>query len=309
MDLVFLELIGKLKLKKPKIISVIAENFSLIDFQAQFLRATISLPDVKQLPFPESKILIQFGPIHYGIQEIIENEGWTFFKYQMSNESDLCQKIWSDLATIKTRSIVFINSVSSFELCQTDESQLSVIKLCDRLKRLKGHFVIPLYQGPIFQDCNEISQMKQLEYISDAVIRVQSCVAGFYKKILWQQAESKTLLPNKMQTSYFTCKVAKFNWKNLLCFCDRKQVSHTYDPATNTERDSVSDNDSEYQDSGDDGDERVELNTISAKNDEDNDDIVLPYTRAQNPDQSRIFYYPDKDDDIDEDDPDNDLGI
>jgi hypothetical protein len=36
---------------------------------------------------------------------------------------------------------------------------------------------------------------------------------------------------------------------------------------------------------------------------------TLPYIKAQNPEQSRIFYYPDKDDDVDEEDPDDDLGI
>mgnify|MGYP006965676897 CR=1 FL=1 len=35
----------------------------------------------------------------------------------------------------------------------------------------------------------------------------------------------------------------------------------------------------------------------------------MPYTRAQNPNQSRIFYYPDEDGDFDKDSPDSDLGI
>lgn len=331
MDFLFLELIGKPISNPPKVITVVAENFSLLQDQARFLKALLAIPQVKELPFEShNKRLIQFGALQYEIAEQIKKFKWVLNQYDELNKS-ICDRIEQDTADINEKSLIFINDVSRLTLStQRDQDKTESIKLISLIEKLrKKHFIILIYQNSIPQSYS-INLLRNLEFISDAFVSVKSFKSIYFKTIWWQSVPTKnhTLIPPKVEVHYYTCKVGKFYWSSdLLCFYERKEVTKGYDPETdiniNTTSSSMDGNKSDDNDKQSDikrkllrarleDDDSDEDNYRGDGDDEDADDerdITLPYTQAKNPDQSRIFYYPDKEDDIDEDDPDNDLNF
>lgn len=309
MDQIFQDLIGKPNLQPPKIFTIIAENFSFLEDEARFLKATFAIPMVKNLPFDSTSVrLIQIGPLRTDLESLLEKLKWSLSQYE-TNEGDICDEIESSLNSPGKRCIVFMNDVSRLVLGNNDQNVTrKLLTMVDKLKRTQGHFIIMLYQNA--QPNSTSTLIRDMEYISDAVIRVSSCKAGYFSKAWYHSVPAiKTLLPTIVETHYFTSKVGKYYYSpDCLCFYERKNVSSNYDLDTDTNYEA----DKDEEDLSDQEEllvSRVEQSKINDVALEEDPDSTLPFTRAQNPEQSRIFYYPDKDDDIDEDDPDNDLGI
>lgn len=222
-----------------------------------------------------------------------------------------------DLLEVNNRSIMFFNDFSKLELIDNSRSQrIKLLALIEKLKRSKGHFSVIFYQNSIPNYDSRL--LRDLLYISDAAIRVRSCKAGYFKSVRYQpvsQTYTKTLIPAKVETEYYTCKIGKFYYSSdLLCFYDRKKVSKNHDLTKDSDNNSMTDDeDDELLDEDDNTTDSMSSMmrdiAIEQSPEENETNSTLPYTQAQDPEKSRIFYYPDKDDDIDEDDPDNDLGI
>lgn len=315
MDHLLLSLVGKPKLNPPKVLTVTAENFSFVEDQARFMKATIAIPNVKKLPFDADgdKIFIQIGPMHSEVKAQLLKANWTI--KQFDGNFDLAA-VKDSLASHKSRCLVYFNDVSKVILLSSDRGK-RFLKLVDEWKRCHGHFVLLFFQNTLSQTDETFIK---LECISDAFIRTRALKDGYLKAMWWQTVpERRTLIDSMIETMYCTCKIGKFYWSSdLLCFYERQKVAKNYDPDKDT---CLPGNDSSKSDS-DDEDTKDDANALdnelsrrmgeSGLLNEDNDFSLasnLPYTRAQNPERSRIFYYPDKDDDIDEDDPDNDLNL
>lgn len=336
MDQLFLDLIGKPKLNTPRLISIIVENFSLVEDQARFLKATLAIPQVKKLPFSDgNKRLVQIGNLPSIVRNQLENENWTIHEYDRPPNDDIIDAMTQDLSAIQNRSIIFINDLSRIELLSKNPllDLHKLLLLVNSLKCNEGHFVVLLYQSVACKNTPECRRLvRDLEYLSDGVVKVKTCLAGYFKHIWYQPVVQthSTLLPSKTETSYYTCKIGQDFWSpNLLCFYDKKKIPKNY----NLNDDSYiqadgSDNGSDDEDSGNkilkpgEGSNKTKRNLESQMDtprtdlsDEDDDvggkfsTTVRPYMTAQNPERSQIFYYPDKDDDFDEDDPDSDLNI
>lgn len=332
MDQLFLELIGKPKPKSPKLITVVAENFSIFEDQARFLKTTLAIPLVKQLPLdPSSVRLIQLGPTHCEIQKLIDKAQWIVDEYDSAQTCDQICKLIEEryLQNSDHRYLLFFNNLSLLELTATT-GYTRIVKLLDKLKRVGGHFVIAIYQN---NDCLGVARqsllLRDLEYISDAYVSTK-LYGSFYYQVIWHQTipEHRTLLPGKVDTSYYTCKIGKFYYSpDLLCFYERKKVDHSFDPnaeksklVTEGSRDTdeeVEEDDETTHDSLrnlslEQERSRTSTNT-NTRNTMDDASSTLPYTRAQDPERSRIFYYPERDEDPgylqDDEDPDNDLDI
>lgn len=307
MDQVFLELIGKPQLNPAKIITIVAENFPFLEDQAKFLKATLAIPTVKQLPLDNvTKRLIQIGgPVHYEIKDQVGKENWAIDQYDDILDN-ICDKMSDDVH--QGRSLLFINDASRLHLCSQSRLEAKkFIKLVDKWKRVNGHFVVVLYQNSCPGAADTL--LRDLEYMSDAVVRTKSYKNCYFQAAWFQTTPThKTLIPARVETNYHTCKIGKSYWSSdLLCFYERRKVPKDYDPDHDIQINTSDDEDNSNADEDD------EPNRPLAKLNLDSDEVdissTLPYTRAQNPEQSKIFYYPDKEDDIDEDDPDNDLGI
>lgn len=301
MDHLFQELVGKPTLNQPKIITVVADNFSFLEHQARFLKATIAIPILKQFPVDDNIRLVQIGNIHQEICDYVDKLKWTLYQYD-DNEENLCDKMAEDLLVLRERSIIFINDVSRLELTsRANDEPKKFLALVDKLKRVGGHFVVMLYQN----SCPESSTrfLSNIEYMSDAVVHAKHCKVGYFMSMWFETIpQAKTLIPPKIEQSFYTCKIGTNYWfKELLCFYDKKKVPKNYNPQTDTFI---------LSDDTKDSDQQSEKSPLGSSDEESTDESrTLPYTRAANPENSRIFFYPDRDDDLDEDDPDNDLGI
>lgn len=286
MDLIIPELIGKPKLNPPKLITIVAKDFTFIDQQAILLKAILALPEEKKLPLAKLSF-VQVGQIHSKIEELCKT-----LKYQVYSNSNL-DFFQATLQNCDQQSLVVINELSQYGLSPKSTAR-SALESID-FARSQGKFIIALHET---QTGAANSFLRDLMYISDSVIEVTTTKTGYFQKMWWQpMPEHKTLLPTKVQTLYYTCSIGKSFWNpKLLCFHDKIKVNSDYDP--NAPVQPVASNVEYYSD--DDEPSKV-IDDISVAD--------KPYLRAQNPEQSRIFYYPDKDDDIDEDDPDDDLGI
>lgn len=305
MDQIFLNLIGKLKRNNPIIATIVAENFSLLEDEALFLRTVLAIPEVHKFPFNgQYKTLVQIGGIHSKVEEQLEITRWRILKYHTLGQDSVCDEIEKDLHGLQEKSLIFINDVSRVELsdCQGTESR-KLMTLAHTLKNIEDHFVIMLYQNTSPSSKNRF--LRDLEYISDAVFRVSTCKVGYFNSVWYKSVDqAKTLIPPSTETHYSTCKIGKSYWSSdLFCFHEDKKVPKDYD--LNSMAHSSEDKDASLEsDKSDPEDEDPHNRT------EDYDrEATLPYRRAQNPEETRIFYYPDKEDDIDEDDPDNDLNI
>ena len=316
MDNVFVELIGKPQLCPGKIITVVAENFPLLDDQARFLRATLAIPTVKQLPVEDvPKHLIQVTPAHHEVKELVAREK-SWFIHEYTNPAAIsCDRIKQDIGgDTNERGIVYINDVTSLELFRTRNEgktrSRSLLRLVAEWKSL-NYFVIIIHQGSTSDAGGDL--LRHIRCISDAFIKTKA-IRDFYFQEIWYQPMPilKTLIPAKIQTSYYTCKIGKSYWSSeLLCFHERNQVSKNFDE-TQADVSPTANQDSSAE--SDDRKSLVAIENLALNEDDDDDEVIdrtttLPYVRAQNPEQSKIFFYPDKDDDIDEDDPDNDLDI
>lgn len=316
MDKLFEVLVGKGS-QKPKIITIVAENFSLLEDQARFLKATLAIPEVKNLSLKGNHAsLIQFGPLPLDIEEQVLKARWNIHRFNDIG-GDICDQIEGTRQThLKSESIVFINDASRFELLSSDPSETKeLLALIDKFKREFGHTMVILYQNSIPQSQSKF--LRNLIHISDGVSRVQSCKAGYFTSI-WYQKDGpyglSVLLPMRVETYYHTCKIGKFYWsKELLCFYESKMVPKNYDLENDTylnhPEESVNDDHEDKIDKLDDSLRRSRLDEFEDDALDNEKDLTLPHTAAQDPQKSRIFYYPDKEDDIDEDDPDNDLMI
>lgn len=302
MDHLFLELVGKPTLNPPKIISVIADNFSFLEHQARFLKATIAIPDVKQLPLNGNFRLVQIGNTHQSIRDHVDKFNWTLYEY---NDDNICDKMAEDLLNLKERSIIFINDVSRLELIATDPDEpKKLLALADKLKRTGGHFVVILYQNSMPQSSTRF--LRNIEFMSDAVVHAKHCKVGYFMSMWFETIpQTKTLIPPKIEHSHCTCKIGTNYWsEDLLCFYDKKKVPKNYNPQTDT----FIVEDETTQDERN-SDEDTQHSPSIFEEESADDSTILPHTRAADPEKSRIFFYPDKEDDFDEDDPDNDLGI
>lgn len=324
MDFLFLELIGKPVSNPPKVITVVAENFSLLQDQARFLRALLAIPQVKELPFEsQNKRLIQIGSLQRDVADQVNKSKWAINHYEDFDKS-ICDRIEKDTSDLTDKSLIFINDVSRLKLStlsnQVQSEFTNFILLIEKLR--KKHFIIIIYQNSIPQ-CHSCNLLRNLEFLSDAAVRVRTFKSIYLKTIWWQTipTRSHTLIPPKVEVHYYTCKIGRFYWSSdLLCFYERKEVTKNYDPETNVNQDTTSSSiDSKESDNQGDIKKRLlnarledddsDEDKYRGGGDDDADDETLPYTQAKNPEQSRIFYYPDKEDDIDEDDPDNDLNF
>lgn len=305
MDHLFLELVGKPQLNPPKIITIVADNFSFLEHQARFLKATMAIPDVKQLP-PEGNFrLVQIGNMHQEIRDQVDGCQWTSYEYE-DDEPNICDKMAEDLLSLEERSMIFINDVSRLELSAPDPDEpKKLLALADKLKRTGGHFVVLLYQNSRPKSYSRF--LSNIEHMSDAVVHAKHCKVGYFMSMWFETIpQTKTLIPPKIEYSHYTCKIGTNYWnKDLLCFYDKKKVPKNYNPQTDT-----------FIISEDTQEEKEDTQTSIAASDSSDEEgnretrtTTLPYTRAANPENSRIFFYPDKEDDLDEDDPDNDLGI
>lgn len=338
MDQLFLDLIGKPKLNAPKLISIIVENFSLLEDQARFLKATLAIPQVKKLPFSDgNKRLVQIGNLPSIVGDQLKNENWTIHKYDRPPIDDIIDAIANDLSCIHERSIIFINDLSRLQLLSKNPRQdmYKLLLFVNSLKCNGGHFVILLHQSVDGSISNESRKLiRDMECLSDGVVKIKTCVAGYFKQIWCQPVVQthSTLLPPKTETSYYTCKIGQDFWSpNLLCFYDKKKIPKNYnlhDDSYIQAGDSDNESDSEATDNkkhltdksldcsnraSQTIDSQIDVTTASILRDEDDhgkfSTSVRPFMTAQNPERSQIFYYPDKDDDFDEDDPDSDLNI
>lgn len=320
MDQLFMNLVGKLSLNPPKIISIVLDNFSYIEDQARFLKASLAIPQVKQLPITKkNRILLQIGTVHDEINKQLSKENWTIKQYQdLEEPQSICDKIAQDLSSFNNRSLIFINDISRLELTSTNgyEEAKKFIDLAHQWKVKRGHFTVILYQNSHMTPNSKL--MRDLQTLSDAMVRVKTCKVGYFKEIWWETVPSmnKTMIPPRIETSYLTCKIGKFYWSyDLLCFYDKKTVPKNYNLDEDTCLRTMGDSDSSSNVSDNDLSKNEPQEWMSGENfplfdsDEERDEVVRPYTSAQNPQKSQIFYYPDKDDDFDEDDPDNDLNI
>lgn len=308
MDQIFLELIGKPQLNPGKIITVVAENFRFLEEQAKFLKATLAIPAVKQLPLDSiTKYFIQIGPAHSIIKDQLYKDNWTLNHYEQISES-IISRMRDDISTTR-RSIIFINDTSKLNLLSGSRiPKQDYLRLISDWKRLHNNFVVILHQNSEPPSSDKF--LADVEYLSDAVIRTTTYKSCYLQAIWYQTLPSpRTLIPPRVETSYVTCKIGKSYWSSdLLCFFDRKEVPKDYDPDNDTQLISNDENEAS-EESGKQNDLRDPLGKADLESQDFDVSSTLPYTRAQDPEQSRIFYYPDKEDDLDEDDPDNDLGI
>lgn len=312
MDQLFIDFIGKPHLGLTKIVTIVAENFSFLDNQAKFLKAILAIPFAKQSPLIDvPKHLIQIGPSHSEVEGLLnQDDHWIINKYQEDGKDDtsLCDRIDSHYragGVIKGKSLIFINDASTFLTWSHNNvsEQRKFLRMIDTWKRSQNHLIVVLFQ----QSCPVSNQifLRDLEFISDACVRnraFDSC----YKQSIWHQPimTQKTMLPSKVETNYYTFKIGRSFHSPEWCFTECVRVAKNYDP--------------DLDDMGQSGQETEQgitdknLETLTLDEDESDDDTTtstLPYIRAQNPEQSCIFYYQDKDEDIDEEDPDNDLDI
>lgn len=307
MEELFTTLIGKTTIYQSKIITIVADNFSLFEDQARFLKATLAIPEVKRLLLRGDSVkLIQIGPLPIEVEEQVVKSKWHIDRLDQFSD-DVYDKIEQSLADIP---LVFLNDASRLELSSSDPKELEkLLTLICKFRKNHSRFCVVLYQNSAPN--NQSKFLRNLMYISDGVSRVQSCKAGYFTSIWYQKDASKcmALLPMKVETYYYTFKIGKFYWtKDFLCFYETKQVPKNYDLENDT-----------YLEAPEESDMDDEENSIDELNDsmrgsklsdhQSERDPTKPYTAAQDPQKSKIFYYPDKEDDIDEDDPDNDLMI
>jgi hypothetical protein len=330
MDQLFVDLIGKPKLNPSgKLITVVAENFPLLEDQAKFLRATLAIPVEKQLPLKDvGKNLLQVGPLHAHIKQQLEQNGWTIVHcgdklVNTTNGGDDClhdDYLTKDLSQTNCRSLIFINDASRIQLLLGERRQWKrFLRTLYRWKSTDKHFVVVFYQRSLSDPMDSSSFLRDLEYISDGYVTTRS-FRNCYRQSMWFKPIQviKTLIPPKIETQHYTCKIGKSYWSpDLLCFYERHRVAKDYDPDIDDSAKSVispraAEVKMDHNDPKDEAIERTLHKVVLDDDDEGESDFktaTLPYIKAQNPEQSRIFYYPDKDDDVDEDDPDDDLGI
>lgn len=298
MDQLFTDLIGKPQRNGPKIITIIAENFSFIEDQARFLKAIFAIPKLKRLSLSVGTLL-QIGPLHCEVREQLDKLGWDINEFDETSE-DICDQINHSQ---KLNDLLFINDASRLHLTISDDPPLikNLIRVIHNFKLQNKYSVIVLYQNSLPQSKGTF--LRDLECLSDAMIRAKS-FKGTYVLDMWFQPDVQraVLIPPKVETIYYACKIGRSYWSNdLLCFYDKKKVHKNYDPNRNAQPDE------------DDSCDKKPIESLGRITLDDTDETerspTLPYTRAQDPELSRIFYYPDKDDDIDEDDPDSDLNI
>lgn len=322
MDQLFVELIDSQLRNPAQIITIVAENFPLHQDRAKFLRTVLAIPTVKALPLGDGvKRLIQLGLLHSEVgSQLAKDEHWIIDTYPVNGgeRSSLCDTIASDLAenqaerSLKARSLIFFNDASRFLFSSGDDNfveQRKFLKMIVSWKKTGNNFVVVLVQQT--QPNFDSTFLRNLEYISDACVRVQAYKSCHMHSIWYQPLPTqRLLLPPMMVTHHWTCKIGKCQQDpELLCFTDCVRVAKNYDPDN---RDSTQ----IVQNQGGESNEELHDETLERLVLDDEEEPVresaastLPYIRAQNPEHSRIFYYPDKDDDIDEDDPDNDLDI
>lgn len=330
MDQLFVNLIGKPKLNPSgRIITLIAENFCMLEDQAKFLKATFAIPTEKQLPLNDvRRQLIQVGPLHSDIRGQLEKEAWTIVRCDSllaedDGQSLFHEKLDQQASHANSRSLIFINDASRIQLALGDKLKWKkFLRLLHKWRISDKHFVVVLYQQsrPICSDSS--SYLRDLEYISDGCLTTKSFRSCYLQSMWFPSIDKliKTLIPPKVETQYYTCKIGKSYWStDLLCFYERHKVTKGYDPDLDDNiKNAVMSSEKAGETQVDPN--RPEENALERAlhkvglDDEEEDDanlnpVTLPYIKAQNPEQSRIFYYPDKDDDVDEDDPDDDLGI
>lgn len=311
MDQLVCDLIGKPYLKSGTIITIVAENFSLIQDQSRFLKAVLDIPSVKNIPLDEvCKRILQIGQAQAEIEKYVK-KGYVLNTYNEHFYPSLSDKIDQDLMQID-RSLIFLNDAARFELLYNNPKEIrKFLRLVDKWKRVKSHFVIILYQNP-HPDFQTLL-LRNLEHMSDAVVRNRIHKTCYFQSMWHPQISGKdTLIPNKIETNYYTCKIGKHYWQeDVLCFYERSRVDKNHNPDFVVDKGhsgSINVED-EYEEGPSSGLKKLTIDNDDDEEQVDDNSTTLPYTRAQNPEQSRIFYYPDKEDDIDEDDPDNDLGF
>lgn len=317
MDQLVSDIVGKLKLNKPATITVVADNFSLLQDEALFLKATYAIPDIKKLPFATNcKLAIQLGNIHCKLAEQLERSKWLVREYHPSWDKSICDRLEEDLASLQERSIIFISEVSRLQFEEHPGETKKLLSLVQKLKISRGHFFVLVYQNSKSTFSSEF--LSHLQFMSDSVVRVSTCKNGYFMSSWWHTTPlTRTLLSPRVETSYFTCKIGKFYWSSdLFCFHDRRKVSKNFDLNTALQTNDDTPNDSlvermtaKLEDGDDDIESDQRLGVEISRSQDELKEVTLPYAKAQDPEQSRIFYYPDKEDDIDEDDPDSDLCI
>lgn len=297
-----------------KLVSIVADNFSFSEDKARFLKATLGIPFVKDSLMRDSpKVLIQFGPIQQDIESVLKARGFNILKFD-----DLTRNISKDVEEAlnpenidpkKQRPIVFINDMSRLELQNNTESQRFLVMM-EKIKNL-GHPKRPHLFALLYQNSpNSRSKLlRNMLYLSDATVEAKTGnTFDYFLKINHQTVFQrntnlkKTLMPLKFENRYCTCKIGQNYWySDLLCFFEIQYLQEGVNPE-------------EYLKKLEQGQYKKleDCNPELISSDGDNEDereSTLPYTLASDPERSRIFYYPDKDDDIDEDDPDNDLNF
>lgn len=301
MESLYNDIIGSSSNRPAKILTIVADNFSFLSDQSRYLKATYNLAHDNA-----SKHLIQFGPLHTEIRQQLDKKKWNIVEYGYPYEN-ICDKIDTDIdKNASSGSIMYINDISRFHLGLREQDERAkhtknILRLIDKWKRLKNISVVVLYQNSL--DGNSSKLLRDLIFLSDAFIRAKSFKDHYFQEVWYQPGPMQNV-----KTAYYNCKIVVSYWDSeVICFSDLKQTIKDYDPNQSDIRVVA-----EAADKGDS--DQLRLPTLDDDDDllnnkQDTNSTTLPYLRAQNPEQSRIFYYPDKDDDIDEDDPDNDLNI
>lgn len=330
MDLFLSDIVGKPALNPPKLITVVADNFLFIEDHARFLRTTFAAPSVKNLPtaLSNDNILIQIGPLHNDIKNQVLANDWKLFNFEdFDPNQGICDRIAQALLPIERRSLIFINDISRIELSSENgySEAKRLIALAENLRRTKQHFIVFLYQN-----CNSTKGGKMLlalEHVSHGVARAKlSC--SKYLLHLWRFTKHdnhiETLLPPPVLTSYLLCKVGHFYWShNLMCFYEKRTISKDHylsgdadykDPnAPSVELDDVARELFSKPGQSKAGDAEARKVVQSRRSEEEvtksEMNATTSGTSVLGTDESRIFYYQDRHDDVDEDDPDDDLNV
>lgn len=292
MDKLFQDLVGIDSDKKnAAIVTITVHDFSLIENHARFLQAVLAIPIIKSSHFSRFKRrIIHFGQVHEQVSSLIKRGEYESTRFEDIDES-ICDKLDSVLLNQQTpRSILFLNDLSGLELNDLNEDACKrILSLIYRLKFEAKHFVVLLCQQ---QGNNRL--FRDLKYLSDGVVDVRAYRDGYHKVIRSRPSQSR-FIPYRPETKYYLSKIGKDYFSDYLCFQDRKEVHMKFNPQTDApETDYAAEDEESY----------APTSRPVLKKDE-----TLPHFKAQDPSESRIFYYPDKNDDVDEEDPDDDLGI
>lgn len=224
--------------------------------------------------------LIKTNPYRHASQ--LDCEVFDVIKVKNNNICDIIKQHYQDTSN----SILLIDDLTRLMVYMKNEIK-PILSLLTTLHH-KGNHVICI--GQRFNCYEEF--LKNLEYLST-----------IYASVTTDYDHYVALIDNNVGVTHRTLaekQLARITYKFTLARYSGKTLFKPFSrPRGNLE--SITDENSI---------EMLSFNLgLTDKEREAKDNVVLPFTRAQDPSISKIFYYPDKNDDVDEEDPDDDLNI